>query len=224
MRNSSSTLSYLDASLGLPIDWRLFTLLQCQTCFSIFIYFSLSWMLKFKVNIVLLNLTLGSQWANGASLLAKRKRERGRNSGGECVCSCSLVCLVQNWFKAPGHRKKATLHSRHVPETSSGGSTIAIQQRRLQTPKWVCSVLQWPTWQSATYSTSLAPNMPPPSRCYFSILSSSSPFSFSASFRLTSPPSDSKCFSLPHSARVSRHPVHFIFVTFSLRSQSIKGR
>lgn len=99
------------------------------------------------------------------------------------MCSCSLVCLVQNWFKAPGHRKKATLHSRHVPETSSRGSTIAIQQRRLQTPKWVCSVLQCPTWQSATYSTSLAPNMPSPSCCYFSILSSSSSFFFlSASF------------------------------------------
>lgn len=101
------------------------------------------------------------------------ERERERDSGGECSClcvcvrSCSLVCLVQNWFKAPGHRKKATLHSRHVPETSSRGSTIAIQQRRLQTPKWVCSVLQCPTWQSATYSAPLAPNIPSPSCCYF---------------------------------------------------------
>lgn len=114
-----------------------------------------------------------------------RKKVRERNSGVECVCSCSLVCLVQNWFKASGHRKRATLHSRHVPETSSRGSTIAIEQPRLQTPKWVCSVLQCPTWQSATYSTSLAPNMPSPSCCYFSIFSSSS--SLSASFSLTSP-------------------------------------
>lgn len=140
---------------------------------------------NFKVNIVLLSLALGSQWANGSSLLAMRKKVWERNSGGECVCSCSLMCLVQNWFKASGHRKRATLHSRHVPKTSSRGSTIAIEQPRLQTPKWVCSVLQCPTWQSATYSTSLAPNMPSPSCCYFSIFSSSS--SLSASFSLTSP-------------------------------------
>lgn len=114
-----------------------------------------------------------SKW--GIFVGHERVSETERNSGRECVCSCSLVCLVQNWFKAPGHRKKATLHSRHVPETSSRGSTIAIQQRRLKTPKWVCSVLHCPTWQSATYSTSLAP------RWYFSLLSSSSSFSFSAS-------------------------------------------
>lgn len=89
---------------------------------------------------------------------------------------------MQNWFKAPGHRKKATLHSRHVPETSSRGSTIAIQQRRLQTPKWVCSVLQCPTWQSATYSTSLAPNMPsPPPAATYLFSRPVHPFSFSGS-------------------------------------------
>lgn len=86
-----------------------------------------------------------------------------------CVCahapSCSSVCLVQNWFKAPGHRKKAAQHSRHVPETSSRGSTVAIHQCRLQTPKWVGSVLQCPAWQFATYSAPLALNLsatPPP--------------------------------------------------------------
>lgn len=140
---------------------------------------------KFKVNIVFSSLTLGSQWANGTFLLAMRKKVRERNSGRECVCSCSLVCVVQNWFKAPGHRKKAALHSRHVPETSSRGSTIAIQQRRLQTLKWVCSVLQCPTWQSATYSTSRTLNMPPPPCCHFSTLSSSSSFSVSASISLS---------------------------------------
>lgn len=110
----------------------------------------------------------------------QREIEGGTHSGREYVCSYKLVCLVQNWFKAPGHRKKATLHSRHVPETSSRGSTIAIQQRQMQTPKWVCSVLQCPTWQSATYSTSIAPNALPLLLLLISHLIH--PFSFSASF------------------------------------------
>lgn len=142
--------------------------------------FPLLTVVKFKVNIVSWSFTVRSQWANGPSLLAIRKREKQWERVRVCVCahSCLLVCLVQNWFKAPGHRKKGTLHSRHVLETSSRGSTIAIQQCRLQTPKWVCSVLQCPTWQSATYSASVAPNIPSPSCCYFSILTSSSSFFF----------------------------------------------
>lgn len=139
---------------------------------------------KFKVNIVSWSFTVGSQRANGPSLLAIRKREKQWGRVHVCVCahSCALVFLVQNWFKAPGHRKKGTLHSRHVLQTSSRGSTIAIQQCRLQTPKWVCSVLQCPTWQSATYSASVAPNIPPPPLCCVSILTSSSSLFFSASF------------------------------------------
>lgn len=151
-----------------------------------------------------------SKW--GISIGHEKESERERNSGRECVCSCSLVCLVQNWFKAPGHRKKAALHSRHVPETSSRGSTIAIQQRRLQTPKWVCSVLQCPTWQSATYSTSLAPNMPSPSCCYFSILSSSLSFPFSASFSLSVANLHLQSYriSLPHTHPFLVCPMRFI--------------
>lgn len=134
--------------------------------------FHLSWMLYIQGQYCLLEYHPGvtaSQWDIYVGYENESERETVEESARACVCvrSCSLVCLVQNWFKAPGHRKKATLHSRHVPETSSRGSTIAIQQRRLQTPKWVCSVLQCPTWQSATYSAPLAPNIPSPSCCYF---------------------------------------------------------
>ena len=126
------------------------------------------------------------------------------------MCSCWLVCLVQNWFKAPGHRKRAALYSGHVPETSSRGSTIAIQQRRLPTPKWVCSVLHCPTWQSATYSTSPAPNMPPPPPpllySLFQFIPSLPPLSFClahiSTFSLSSSP--------PHSC-ISCQSVHFMF-------------
>lgn len=127
-------------------------------------------------------------------LLATRKQARG-NHVRKCVCS-SLVCLVQNWFRAPGHRKTTTLHSRHVCEASSRGSTIAIQQRWLQTPKWVCSVLQCPAWQSATYSASSAPNIPPPLLLLHSVMLSILPFS--VSFSLASQPSQSWCDSLLH--------------------------
>lgn len=151
-------------------------------------------------------------------------REREKQWERVCVCSCSLVCLVQNWFKAPGHRKKATLHSRHVPETSSRGSTIAIQQRRLQTPKWVCSVLQCPTWQSATYSTSPAPNMPSHpllllflySLFYFMFFFLSVHQSPISTFSLTVFLAPALCMSVALSA----HAFH-LAVTFSLRLQSI---
>lgn len=145
--------------------------------------------------------------------MSKREGQRGkeRNTGRECVCSCALVCPVQSWFKAPGHRKKTALHSRHVPVTSSRGSTIAIQQRQLQTPKWVCSVLQCLTWHSATDSSSLAPNMPTPYQSHFFILSSN--LSFLLPFHscsLTSPHSilpSSSLRLLVHSLSV--HAVYF---------------
>lgn len=159
--------------------------------------------LSSKVNIVLLSLTQGSLWANeGTSAGHEKKSESGRNSGRECVCSCSLVCLAQNWFKAPGHRKKATLYSRHVLETSSRGSSIAIQQRQLQTPKWVCSVLQCPTWQSATCSTSLAPNTLPLLLLLLYFLFQFIPFSLCLfqSVSLASLLSIMLYFSPPHSA------------------------
>lgn len=65
-----------------------------------------------------------SKWVT--SVGHEKESEGERNSGGECVCSCSMVCRVQNWFKASGHRKRAALHSRHVPETSSRGSTLPL--------------------------------------------------------------------------------------------------
>lgn len=109
-----------------------------------------------------------------------RESEWEGNSGRKHVCSCPLVCLVQNWFKAAGHRKEAALHSGHVPETSSRGSTIAIQQHRLQTPKWVCSVLQSPTWQFATCSTSPAP-LPAPAASSVLFLSVTHLYTFTIS-------------------------------------------
>lgn len=109
-----------------------------------------------------------------------RESEWEGNSGRKRVCSCPLVCLVQNWFKAAGHRKEAALHSGHVPETSSRGSTIAIQQHRLQTPKWVCSVLQSPTWQFATCSTSPAP-LPAPAASSVLFLSVTHLYTFTIS-------------------------------------------
>lgn len=108
---------------------------------------------QFKVNIVLLSLSLGSRRANRSSLLAMRKKVRETEAEWECVHSCSLVCRLQNWFKAPGHRKGAALHSRHVPASSSRGSSVAIERPRLQGPKWVCFVSQWSTWWSTAYST-----------------------------------------------------------------------
>lgn len=150
-RDQYSALLCLGVFSEFPTDWD-FMLFHYKTFSGVSL--AAVNVVKFKVSIVLLSLSLGSPRANRSPLLATRTKGREtRMVGGKCVRSCPPVCRVQNWFKAPGHRKRTALHSRHVPVSSSRGSTIAIEWPRLQTPKWVCFVLQWSTWRSATCST-----------------------------------------------------------------------
>lgn len=174
--------------------------------------------IKWQVSIVCFVSPWGLTGQTG-HLLATRKQARG-NRVRKCVCSCSLVCLVQNWFRAPGHRKTTALHSRHVCEASSRGSTIAIQQRRLQTPKWVCSVLQCPAWQSATYSASSAPNISSPLSCCYILSCCPSFHSLSLSVLPLKRQNLSVILSSTLWHSLSSHAFN-PSVTFSLHSQSI---
>lgn len=59
---------------------------------NLFLFLLLN-VVKFKVSFVLLSLTFGSQWANGASLLAMREWVRQRETVGESVCAAARWCV-----------------------------------------------------------------------------------------------------------------------------------
>lgn len=70
-------------SRGSPLSWYLSTLFHYPICLRFLN------VVKFKVNIVFLSLTLESKWANGASLLAVREGE----TVGESVCAAVRWCV-----------------------------------------------------------------------------------------------------------------------------------
>lgn len=90
VRNSS--LSYQDVCSP-PPHVLVSMLFHYQICFRIFSPLPpLLNVVNFKVNIVLLSLALRSQWANGSSLLAMRKKVRERETVGESVCAAARWC------------------------------------------------------------------------------------------------------------------------------------